>query len=109
MTELGLELDIRAKDPELFAPYPDGGGLVMWRDPAKRYEEIAKLSPADAEAYPWFFELFEEASRRLRPLLSYPATRKQARRAFRKSETEKLFARTVDGSIADLCEEYFES
>lgn len=109
VNELGLSLDIRAKDPELFAPFPDGGGLVMWRDPAKRYEEIAKLSRADAEAYPWFVELFEEASRKLRPLLAYAATRKQARRAFRKSDTENLFARTVDGSIADLCEEYFET
>lgn len=109
VSELGLDLDIRPKDPELFAPFPDGGGLLMWRDPHKRYDEIARLSRADAEAYPWFVELFEEASRRLRPLLSYPATRKQARRAFRKSDTEKLFARTVDGSIADLCEEFFET
>ncbi|MDQ3878312.1 MAG: NAD(P)/FAD-dependent oxidoreductase [Actinomycetota bacterium] len=109
VSELGLELDIRPKDPEAFAPHPDGGGLMLWRDPARRYEEIAKLSHADAEAYPWFEELFEEASRRLRPLLAYPATRKQARRAFRKSDTENLFARTVDGSIAELCEEFFET
>jgi phytoene dehydrogenase-like protein len=31
--ELGLELDIRIKDPELFAPFEEGGGLLMWRDP----------------------------------------------------------------------------
>jgi phytoene dehydrogenase-like protein len=109
VTELGLELDIRAKDPELFAPFEDGGGLVLWDDPARRKEEIAKVSPKDAEAYPRFVELFEEASRYLRPLLTYPATRKQARRSFRRSEVDKLFKRTVDGSIADLCEEYFES
>ena len=107
--ELGLDLDVRVKDPELFAPFEDGGGLTLWRDPAKRREEIARVSPADAEAYPRWHELFEEASRRLRPLLGYPATRKQARREFRKSEVEKLFARTVDASIAELCEEYFES
>jgi phytoene dehydrogenase-like protein len=109
IVELGLKLDIRAKDPESFSPSPDGGGLVMWKDPAKRHEAISKISPADADAYPRFEELFEEASRHLRPLLSFPATRKQARRAFRRSEVEKLFKRTVDGSIAELCEEYFES
>ena len=109
VAELGLSLDVRPKDPELFAPLPDGGGLTLWRDPAKRKEAITRISPADAESYPRFQELFEEASVRLRPLLSYPATRKQARRAFRKSEVERLFARTVDGSIAELCEEYFES
>jgi phytoene dehydrogenase-like protein len=109
VAELGLELDVRPKDPELFAPFEGGGGLTLWRDPARRREAIARLSPADADAYPRFHELFEEAARRLRPLLSFAATRKQARRAFRKSEVERLFARAVDGSIADLCEEYFES
>lgn len=109
VSELDLQLDVRPKDPELFAPFDDGGGLVLWRDAARRREEIARVSPADAEAYPRFVELFEEASRRLRPLLGYAATRKQARRAFRKSEVERLFARTVDASIAEVCEEYFES
>lgn len=109
VAELGLELDVRPKDPEVFAPLDDGGGLFLWRDPAQTHEEIARLSPADAEAYPRFVELFEEAARRLRPLLAYPATRKQARRAFRKSEIERLFKTTVDASIAEVCEDYFES
>ena len=107
--ELGLKLDIRTKDPVAFAPTEDGGGLCLWSDRAKASEEIARFSRKDAEAYPRFEELFEEASRRLRPLLSYPATRKQARRSFRLSEVEGLFNKTVDGSIADLCEEYFET
>lgn len=109
VTELGLELDIRPKDPVAFHPFEDGGGLVKWRDPKKRYDEIAKVSKADADAYGPFEDLFEEASRILRPMLSYPATRKQARRAFRKSETKDLFKKTVDASIAEIVEEYFES
>lgn len=109
VSELGLDLDVREKDPELFAPYEDGGGLILWKDPAKRHEAVSHVSRKDADALPEFEALFEEASRRLRPLLTYPATRKQARRAFRQSETPDLFKRTVDGSIADLCEEYFES
>ena len=108
-SELGLTLDIRPKDPEAFAPLPDGGGLILWKDPAKRHEAVSKISPSDADALPRFEELFEEASRRLRPLLSFGATRKQARRAFRRSEVPDLFKRTVDGAIADLSEEYFES
>lgn len=108
VSELGLKLDVRPKDPELFAPYPDGGGLVLWRDPAKREATLKELSPADADAYPRFEEFFETAARCLRPLLTFPATRKQARRAFRKSEIEGLFKRTVDGAIADVVEEHFE-
>jgi phytoene dehydrogenase-like protein len=109
MSELGLNLDIRLRDPSFFSPFPDGGGLVVWRDPNKRSEELSKLSRHDADAYPKFQALFDEAATRFQPLLAYPATRKQARRAFRASDVEKLFARTVDGSIASLCEEYFES
>ena len=107
--ELGLQLDVRPKDPEVFAPLEDGRGLLLWRDPAQRAEEIGRISKADADAYPRFVELFEEAARRLRPLLTYAATRKQARRAFRKSEVDGLFAKTVDGAIAEVCDEYFES
>lgn len=108
VNELGLDLDIRPKDPELFAPYPDGGGLLLWRDPARRHAALAQLSRSDADAYESFEELFETAARCLRPLLGYPATRKQARRAFRAAGVERLFARTVDGSIAEVVEEYFE-
>jgi len=109
VSELGLELDVRIKEPKVFAPFPDGGGLFLWRDEKRTHDEISKVSKKDADAYLPFEELFEEAALRLRPLLTYPATRKQARRAFRQSEVERLFARTVDGSISDLCEEYFES
>ncbi|MFN2587755.1 MAG: phytoene desaturase family protein [Actinomycetota bacterium] len=109
VSELGLDLDVRVMDPELFAPFRDGGGLVLPLDPAARRDAIARVSPADADAYPRFVELFEEAARRLRPLLTYPATRRQARRAFRQSEVDGLFAKTVDGSIAQVCEEHFES
>jgi phytoene dehydrogenase-like protein len=107
--ELGLRLVIRIKDPTFFAPTEEGGGLLLWRDPKARAEEIARVSKSDAEAYPRFEALFEEAADRLETLLTFPATRKQARREFRRSKVEKLFDLTVDGSIAELCEEYFES
>jgi len=107
--DLKLDLDLRPRDPVAFAPYENGGGLFLWRDPKKRSEAISELSSNDAGAYSELHDLFAEAGRRLRPLLSYPATRKQARRAFRDSGIEGLFKKTIDGSIADLCEEYFES
>lgn len=109
VTELGLELEVRPKDPAAFAPLEDGGGLLLWSDRKRASEEIARLSAKDARAYLEFEDLFDEAARRLRPFLTYPATRKQVRRAFRRSELERLFARAVDGSIAALCEEFFEN
>jgi phytoene dehydrogenase-like protein len=107
--ELGLELDVRTKDPELFAPFEDGGGLTLWRDPAKKRDAIAAVSTKDADAYQAWDDLWQEAARVFQPLLAFPATRKQARRVFRASEVEKLFNKTVTGSIASLAEEYFES
>jgi phytoene dehydrogenase-like protein len=107
--DLGLQIDVRARDPVYFTPFAGGGGLVIPRDSRRAHDAIAEVSAADAEAYGRFHALFEEAALRLRPFLTYPATRKQIRRAFRKSEIEGLFNRTVDSAIADVCEEYFET
>jgi phytoene dehydrogenase-like protein len=109
ISELGLALDVRVKEPELFAPFDGGGGLVIPREAKAKHAAISQISSKDADAYPRFHDLFEEAARYLRPLLTYPATRKQVRRSFRRSEQEKLFKRTVDLAIADLSEEYFET
>lgn len=109
VADLDLKLDVRIKEPIAFAPYEDGGGLLLWRDRRRRHASIAELSKADADGYEKIHDLFEEAATRLRPLLTYPATRKQVRRAFRRSDVENLFARTVDGSIAALCEEHLET
>ena len=110
ITELELDLDIRMKDPESFSPIEGGGGLVMWRDPAKRHEEISRFSKKDADAYP-------KLRRALRRGLSHPcvrcfvtplrANRRDARSGAPRSRTSS--SRTVDGSIAELCEEYFET
>lgn len=109
ISDLGLKIDVRPRDPVYFAPLADGGGLVIPRDPSGARAAIAKVSKADADAYLRFHDLFEEAALRLQPFLSYPATRKQIRRAFRRSDVDGLFDRTVDGAIADVCEEYLET
>src|ERR687891_2648537 len=103
VTDLGLEIDVRPRDPVYFAPFSDGGGLVIPRDPRGAHEAIARVSASDADAYGPWHELFAEAAARLQPFLTYPATRKQVRRAFRRSKVEGLFERTVDGAIADVC------
>ena len=107
--DLGLEVEVIAKDVRGFAPFEDGGGLLLWSDPAKSSEAIGAVSPSDPEGYERFVALFEEAARRLSPLLTYPATRRHVRRAFRKSEIEDLYARTVTSSIASVARDHFES
>jgi phytoene dehydrogenase-like protein len=105
--ELGLRADAGPRDPSVFAPLDGGGGILVWRDPNRRAASIAEVSRADAEAYGRFDDEFAEAALRLGPLLAYPATHRHVRRALKASERRDLFARTVEGSIADLCDEYF--
>jgi phytoene dehydrogenase-like protein len=107
--ELDLKLDIRTKEPVAFAPVLGGGGVTLWRDPARRHEEISKLSKKDADADVEFHELFDEAARRLIPFLTYPATRKQVIRAFKQAPIKRLFSQTVTSSIAEICERFFEN
>ena len=38
-------------DPAYFAPFLDGGGILVWEDPKRAAEEIGKISRADGAAY----------------------------------------------------------
>jgi phytoene dehydrogenase-like protein len=105
VSELGLDLDVRLRDPHVFLPLEEGSGVLLWDDDRRRAEEIARVSRSDAEGYPRLVETFEEAARRLRPLCSFPATRRQVRRALGRD----LFEATVEASIAEVCEEHLDS
>ncbi|HYY44163.1 MAG TPA: NAD(P)/FAD-dependent oxidoreductase [Actinomycetota bacterium] len=109
VSELGLGLEVRSPDPQVFAPLEGGGGLFLWADPARTRDEIARLSPADATAYGDFAARFEEAASRLAPLLTYPATWAHARRVLRRSPIEDLYRETVEASIGEVCEDRFAS
>jgi phytoene dehydrogenase-like protein len=65
-------LDLRSVDPEAFSPGTDGGGLSLYRDTARTAEEIRRLSPKDAEAWPRFRALVERLGSFLRPVFSAP-------------------------------------
>jgi phytoene dehydrogenase-like protein len=50
VSDLGLKLDVRPKDPQAFLPLEDGGGIFFWRDRDKARESIARLSRSDADS-----------------------------------------------------------
>jgi phytoene dehydrogenase-like protein len=58
-----LKLDTRietiASDVVAFCPQPDGSHLTIYRDSRKTVQEIARISRADAEAYPGFINLMQ--------------------------------------------------
>jgi phytoene dehydrogenase-like protein len=56
-------------DPEYFAPFEDGSGILVWNDPAKTAEEIGRISKPDAEGYLRYSAALEELAALIRPLL----------------------------------------
>jgi phytoene dehydrogenase-like protein len=67
LKRFGYEVSIVT--PDYFVPFPDGTSLTLWGDVARDAENIAKLSPADAEAYVRFDRYFDRAARLLKDLL----------------------------------------
>ena len=106
-----------------FAPRRDGRYLALPDDPAKRYEEIAKFSRHDAEAYEawntWFAGLGKVVgpllqqippklgSKRPADLLSQALLAKQLRGVSVRSAFD--LTRLFTASLADVVEERFES
>src|SRR5215813_7885746 len=61
--------DAYVKDPQMFVPFPDGEHLFFRASTEKTVEDIRRLSPRDAEAYPKFLTFFDRASEILNPIL----------------------------------------
>jgi len=106
-----------------FAPRADGRYLRLPHDPAQRHAEIAKFSPADADAYPRYEKHLADIGRVLGPLLHQIPPRLGSRRPPDLLRQARLLThlrgidergavdvtRLLTGSIADLLEGYFES
>ncbi len=57
--KLDSHVETIASDVVAFCPQPDGSHLTIHRDSAKTVQEIARISRADAEAYPGFIDLMQ--------------------------------------------------
>jgi len=63
----GYEVSIIS--PDYFVPFPDGSSLTLWGDLARDVENIARLSPGDADAYVEFDAYFERIAGLAKDLL----------------------------------------
>jgi phytoene dehydrogenase-like protein len=61
--------DVSIITPDYFVPFPDGTSLTLWGDTTRDRENIAKLSPRDADAYAEFDTYFERVARLMKELL----------------------------------------
>jgi phytoene dehydrogenase-like protein len=108
-------------DPSYFTPFPDGRGLLMWEEPRKAAEEIARFSQRDAEAYLRYDEDLEALARFVRPLLLRvpPSIERPSMGTLREflflgrhaRRHRRLLPRVMDlmtMSVADFLDDYFE-
>lgn len=93
------------KDPQMFVPFPDGSHVFVWRDEDRTREEIARLSPADADAYPKWCAFWDEAAKRLRPFLVDPDPPGAAE--IEAAVGREVWEDAVAGSAADVVERFF--
>src|SRR5579859_2648947 len=97
------------KDPQMFVPYPDDNYLFFRASTAKTVENIRRLSPHDADAYPEFLRFFDRASEILNPiLLKEPPSVADLAARFR-GEDEDIYRWLMFGNLYDMLAEYFES
>ena len=61
--------DVSIITPDYFVPFPDGTSLTLWGDIARDRENIAKISPNDADAYEEFDAYFERVAGLMKELL----------------------------------------
>jgi phytoene dehydrogenase-like protein len=61
--------EILPKDPAFFSPLPDGRGFFLWRDERRTAQEIANISPRDAQRYPEYEEFLIRLAEFVEPWL----------------------------------------
>jgi phytoene dehydrogenase-like protein len=105
--------------PDYFVPFPDGTSLTLWGDLARDVENIATLSPHDAEAYVEFDRYFERIAALMKELLFVIPPNMKASEIVRWAQTGRRFrgwtgrdvhelVRLFTMSAADFLNEWFE-
>jgi phytoene dehydrogenase-like protein len=105
--ELGRHgLSVYPKEPRMFVPLLDGRYFFVWRDEARTREEIARISPRDADAYPRWNAFWDAVAEAVRPLiLGEPPTLSELSR----SVSDDIYRYAIAGSAAETVEHFFES
>ena len=111
--DLDLEshsLKVLPVDPERIHPFPDGRAVRVWNDDAQVAEEIARISPPDANAYLKWVDFWERAARIIHPyMLTPPPTLAEVMASVQGTDDEAVLERILFGSAYDMLDQFFES
>jgi phytoene dehydrogenase-like protein len=89
---------------------PGNRPFVQYADVAKSQAEIARFSPADAQALPHWRQFWKTAGEIIGPyLLSYPPTLAELMARARDLGAEDVFNTVLTTSLAELADRFFES
>ncbi|HVL32983.1 MAG TPA: NAD(P)/FAD-dependent oxidoreductase, partial [Actinomycetota bacterium] len=103
-------LSVYPKEPRMFVPLLDGRSFFVWRDTARTLEEIARISPRDAEAYPHWNAFWDEVADEVRPLILGEApSMADIEKDWSARGKAELFRLAIAGSAADTVSHFFES
>lgn len=101
---------VRRLDPEYLVPFPDGRAVRLWQDAERTAEELARLSPADARAYPAWVAFWTRVGALFdRYFLREPPTLAGLAAALGDSEEGRLLARLRAQTVRELLDGFFES
>ncbi len=109
LRERGLE--IRLYDPMRYQPFPDGSVAWIWRDEGRTIEAIARISPADAAAWPRWQAFNEDLRRIFGPFRYGPAPRLAdiARLLEDRPADAALLERLRTSTVDDIVDSFFSS
>ncbi|MDX2271403.1 MAG: NAD(P)/FAD-dependent oxidoreductase [Cyanobacteriota bacterium] len=104
-------LQVYAKDPSYFMPFPDGRYLMLYAgNRAMSKAEIAKFSVRDAEAYDAWEDFWDRVAAIVDPtLMQPPLSWGELADRFERAGALADFRRIMLLSTADLLHEFFES
>ena len=113
MQDLDLEshgLKVLPVDPERIHPFPDGRAVRVWNEDAQVAEEIARISPPDADAYLKWVDFWVRAARIIHPyMLTAPPTLAEIMASVQGTNDEAVLERILFGSAYDMLDQFFES
>lgn len=99
------------KEPRMFVPLPERGThFFVWRDAARTKDEIARIHPADADAYDAWNAFWDEVADVVRPLLlTEPPRLTDLEAELDRRGKAELFRLAIVGSAAECVERFFAS
>ena len=102
--------DVYPLDPVRFLPFPDGSYINLWRDTDRLIEDIARISPRDAEAFPRWDRFWERAAGLIQAyVLSPPPRLGQLFEKARGTPDEEVLETMLTRTMKDLVQDHFES